>query len=79
MRAAPQSRPAFARLQFLAREIRTKNEIPNTFQVARRWECHHKTINRDLDLLRNFFDYPLAYNPAKNCWQLVGSMPEAVL
>ena len=60
---APQSRPAFARLQFLAREIRTKNEIPNTFQVARRWECHHKTINRDLDLLRNFFDYPLAYNP----------------
>lgn len=73
------TRPSFARLRFLANQIRTKDEIPNTYQMAKRWECSYKTINRDFDMLRNFFGYPIAYNPQKYCWQKVGQVPEGVL
>lgn len=75
------SRSAFARLRWVAFNIRNHKDdiIPNCSQLAKEWECSLKTIHRDLDLLRNFFDYPISYDSNNNGWKVTGSLPEAVL
>lgn len=75
------SRSAFARLRWVASNIRDHKDdvIPNSSQMAKEWECSLKTIHRDLDLLRNFFDYPISYDSNNNGWKVTGRLPEAVL
>jgi biotin operon repressor len=42
-------------------------------------ECSYKTIQRDIDLLRDFFGYPLEYDRNKYVYKLAGPLPKAVL
>ena len=75
------SRSAFARLRWIASNIRNHKDdiIPNSSKLAMEWECSLKTIHRDLDLLRNFFDYPIVFDSNNNGWKVTGPLPEAVL
>jgi len=74
-------RSSFARLRWLAGNIRNQKAglIPSSNRLAKEWECSSKTIHRDLDLLRNFFDYPIVYDETHYGWKVVGPLPEAVL
>jgi len=75
------SRSSFARLRWVAFNIRNHKDdlIPNSSQLAMEWECSLKTIHRDLDLLRNFFNYPIFFDSSNNGWKVMGTLPEAVL
>jgi hypothetical protein len=42
-------------------------------------ECSYKTVSRDMDLLRDFFGYPLEYDRSNYVWKITGPLPEAVL
>jgi hypothetical protein len=74
-------RSAFARLRWMAENIRSQKAslIPSTTRLPKEWECSSKTIHRDLDLLRNFLDYPIVYDETHYGWKVVGPLPEAVL
>jgi predicted DNA-binding transcriptional regulator YafY len=53
--------------------------LPSTFRLGAELECSYKTIQRDIDLLRDFFGYPLEYDRSKFIYKLAGPLPEAVL
>ena len=55
------SRSLWARIQELDREIRA-GRFPNCTSFAKRWEVSRKTIQRDIDFLRDRFHAPLAYD-----------------
>ena len=75
----PVRRSAYARLCYVADLIRKSEKIPNHQQIASNWECSYKTIMRDFDLLRDFFNYPLVYNKSTYSWELNGTPPNPVL
>lgn len=73
------TRPVVRRLRWMASELRKKGELPSTFKIGKRFEMSYKTVTRDLDLLRDFFDYPLAYDPRTHTYKVTGPIPEPVL
>ncbi|MCD6389205.1 MAG: WYL domain-containing protein [Desulfobulbaceae bacterium] len=54
-------KPQHSRLLFIDKKIRA-GEYPNCTSLGLEWEVSSKTIQRDLDYLRNTLDAPLAYH-----------------
>ena len=73
------SRPSITRVRWIAKQLRLQGKIGTASSLADQWECSHKTIARDIDLLRTMFDFPIVYDQSRYLYQLEGAMPEAVL
>ena len=73
------TKPVLRRMRWIAKELRQKGEIPNCQQLSVRYEVSYKTIGRDIDLMRDFFDYPIEYDRQHYKWKLTGPLPEPVL
>ena len=73
------TRPTFRRLGIIAKKLRNDLALPSCTRLGLELECSYKTIQRDIDLLRNFFLYPLEWDNIKFCYVLTGAIPKAVL
>jgi len=73
------TRPTFRRLGVIARMLRRDLTLPSCARLGVKLECSYKTIQRDIDLLRDFFGYPLEYDRNKYVYKLAGPLPKAVL
>lgn len=73
------TRPTLRRLGFIATKLRSDLCLPSTNKLGAELECSYKTIVRDIDLLRDFFGYPLEYDASKYHYKLAGPLPKAVL
>jgi len=60
----PKFKPQYKRLLFIDRKIKG-GSYPNCSSMAREWEVSRKTVQRDIDYLRNDLDAPVAYDPLK--------------
>jgi predicted DNA-binding transcriptional regulator YafY len=73
------TRPVLRRLRWMAGELRRKGEMPNCAQLGVRYEVSSKTVIRDIDMMRDFFDYPIVYDARNYRWKVTGPLPEPVL
>ena len=73
------TRPTFRRLGVIVGKLRQDLCLPNSARLGVELECSYKTIQRDIDLLRDFFGYPLEYDARKYHYKLAGPLPKAVL
>ena len=73
------TRPTFRRLGVIAGMLRRDLTLPSCARLGVKLECSYKTIQRDIDLLRDFFGYPLEYDRNKYVYKLAGPLPKAVL
>jgi hypothetical protein len=73
------TRPTFRRLGVIAGKLRRDLTLPSCTRLGVELECSYKTIQRDIDLLRDFFKYPLEYDASKYHYKLAGPLPKAVL
>ena len=73
------TKPVLRRLRWMAAELRRKGEMPNCRMISVEHEICAKTVNRDIALMRDFFDYPIEYDPKDYKWKLTGQPPEPVL
>ena len=73
------TRPTFRRLGVIVRKLRRDLTLPSCARLGVELECSYKTIQRDIDLLRDFFGYPLEYDRNKYVYKLAGPLPKAVL
>ena len=73
------TRPTFRRLGVIAGKLRQDLTLPSCSRLGVELECSYKTIQRDIDLLRDFFGYPLEYDASKYQYKLAGPLPKAVL
>ena len=73
------TRPTFRRLGVIAGKLRRDLTLPSCARLGVELECSYKTIQRDIDLLRDFFGYPLEYDRNKYVYKLAGPLPKAVL
>jgi biotin operon repressor len=73
------TRPTFRRLGVIAGMLRRDLTLPSCSRLGVKLECSYKTIQRDIDLLRDFFGYPLEYDRNKYVYKLAGPLPKAVL
>ena len=73
------TRPTLRRLGIIVRKLRRDLCLPSCARLGVELECSYKTIQRDIDLLRDFFGYPLEYDAEKYIYKLTGPLPEAVL
>jgi len=58
------SRPPFARFQQIDRELRG-HRYPNCTRLARKLEVSRKSIQRDIEFMRNMLSAPIEYDPSK--------------
>ena len=73
------TRPTLRRLGMISRKLRRDLCLPSCARLGVELECSYKTIQRDIDLLRDFFGYPLEYDASKYHYKLAGPLPKAVL
>ena len=73
------TRPTFRRLGVIAGKLRRDLTLPSCARLGVELECSYKSIQRDIDLLRDFFGYPLEYDASKYQYKLAGPLPKAVL
>ena len=73
------TRPTFRRLGVIVGKLRRDLCLPSSTRLGVELECSYKTIQRDIDLLRDFFGYPLEYDASKYHYKLAGPLPKAVL
>ena len=73
------TRPTFRRLGVIVGMLRRDLTLPSCARLGVKLECSYKTIQRDIDLLRDFFGYPLEYDRNKYVYKLAGPLPKAVL
>jgi len=73
------TRPTFRRLGVIAGKLRRDLTLPSCARLGVELECSYKTIQRDIDLLRDFFGYPLEYDASRYQYKLAGPLPKAVL
>lgn len=73
------TRPGIHRVRWIAQQLRAQGRIATASSLAQQWECSHKTIARDIDLLRTMFDFPIVYDQSQYLYRLEGAIPEAVL
>ena len=73
------TRPGIHRVRWIAKQLRLEGRIGTASSLADQWECSHKTIARDIDLLRTMFDFPIVYDQSRYLYKLEGVIPEAVL
>ncbi len=59
-----QSRPPLARMQYMHQELRS-NHYPNCARVARYFEVSPKSIQRDVDYMRDLLHAPIEYDQKK--------------
>ena len=59
--AAPKFKPQFSRLQFIDGQIRA-GKYPNCFKLGKDWQVSYKTIQRDVDYLRDEMGAPIEYD-----------------
>ena len=57
-------KPQHSRLLFIDKKIRDR-AFPNCASLAKEWEVSGKTIQRDLDYMRDMLDAPMAYDAQK--------------
>ena len=62
---SPPSRKSFARINLIHTLIKAKR-YPNVPLLSKRMEVSARTVERDLQALRDFFEAPLAFNRFKN-------------
>ena len=55
----------YRRLLFIDRKLKER-AAPNCVSLAREWEVSAKTIQRDIEYLRDQLDAPIAYDPLKH-------------
>ena len=67
------------RLGVIATKLRHDLCLPSNSKLGDELECSYKTVSRDMDLLRDFFGYPLEYDRSNYVWKITGPLPEAVL
>lgn len=60
----PCARPILARLQMIIDRVGA-GKFPNCTQLAEQMEVTTKTINRDIDYLRDFFHHDIDYDPRR--------------
>ena len=58
-------KPQYRRLLFIDREIR-ENAFPNCTTIAAEWEVSAKTIQRDIEYLRDQLEAPIAYDALRH-------------
>jgi proteasome accessory factor B len=58
-------KPQYRRLLFIDRKIKERS-YPNCVRLAEEWEVSDKTIQRDIEYLRDQLDAPIAYDPLKH-------------
>ena len=73
------TRPTFRRLGVIVGKLRRDLCLPSCARLGVELECSYKTIQRDIDLLRDFFGYPLEYDRNKYIYKLAGPLPKAIL
>jgi len=73
------TRPTLRRLGVIVGMLRRDLTLPSCARLGVKLECSYKTIQRDIDLLRDFFGYPLEYDASKYHYKLAGPLPKAVL
>ena len=73
------TRPTFRRLGVIVGILRRDLTLPSCARLGVKLECSYKTIQRDINLLRDFFGYPLEYDASKYHYKLAGPLPKAVL
>lgn len=61
----PKFKPQYRRLLFIDRKIR-EGCYPNCVSLGKEWEVSAKTVQRDIDYLRDELDAPLAYDALKH-------------
>lgn len=59
-----QSRPPLVRMYYLDEQLR-KNKYPNCTSLASYFEVHRKTIQRDVDYMRDMLGAPIEYDKKK--------------
>jgi len=57
-------KPQYRRLLFIDRKIR-EGGYPNCTSLAREWEVSYKTIQRDIDYLKDSLEAPVEYDPVR--------------
>jgi predicted DNA-binding transcriptional regulator YafY len=72
-------RPMLRRCRWLATMLRKDSKLDSTQKLGSRYEVSYKTIQRDIDLMRDFFLYPIVYDRSKHIWKLDGKLPEPML
>lgn len=60
----PKFKPQYRRLLFIDRKLR-EGDYPNCASLGAEWEVSGKTIQRDIDYLRDELDAPIAYDVLK--------------
>ena len=73
------TRPTLRRLGVIVGMLRRDMTLPSCARLGVKLECSYKTIQRDIDLLRDFFGYPIEYDRNKYVYKLAGPLPKAVL
>ncbi|NTW56072.1 MAG: WYL domain-containing transcriptional regulator [Chlorobiaceae bacterium] len=74
-----QSRPPLARMQHIDRELRNHN-YPNCSRIALYFDVSSKSIQRDIDFMRDMLHAPIEYDPGKkgyfykNSWKFDPSL-----
>ncbi len=58
-------KPQYRRLLFIERKIK-EDRYPNCAKLAHEWEVSPKTIQRDIDYLRDELGAPIAYDPLRH-------------
>lgn len=61
----PKFKPQYRRLLFIDRKIR-EGHFPNCVSLGAEWEVSAKTIQRDIDYLRDELEAPLAYDTVRH-------------
>ena len=61
----PKFKPQYKRLLFIDRKIK-EGRYPNCSGMALEWEVSRKTVQRDIDYLRDDLDAPVAYDALKH-------------
>jgi len=73
------ARPMVRRLRQWAVMLRSKGELPTSHKLGKRYEWSYKTVYRDLEMMRDFWGWPIKYDPKSYKWKLMGQPPEPVL
>ncbi len=64
------TRATLYRLTKIYGMIRTSKERITTIQLAAEFECSRKTIDRDLDFLRDSMGLPIAWDQSDRTWKI---------
>jgi hypothetical protein len=73
------ARPMVRRFYQWATILRANGELPTSKKLGKRYEWSYKTVYRDLEMMRDFWGWPIKYDKVGQKWKLTGQPPEPVL